>query len=148
MGSCSQCKAVTNEPPKSKRHPWAWPSGPMDRVHFDFFGLFNGKNYLVMVDSYSKWCEVTIMNNVKSESTIDVCRNLFSRYGLSNQVVTDNGTQFMSNEFETFCVRNGINHIPSVHYHQSSNGQVERFVQTIKKGLKMNKGDIQEKLVN
>ena len=117
----------------------------------DFFGPFYGKNYLIIVDSYSKWCEVIILSNTSSSHTIEACRSLFSKYGLPNQIVTDNGKQFTGNEFKTFCTRNGIKHVLTAPYHQSSNGQVERFVQTIKRGLKINdveKGDAQKKLDN
>ena len=36
---CTDCKRVENEPPKNK-HPWAWPSSPMDRIHLYYFGPF------------------------------------------------------------------------------------------------------------
>ena len=148
---CCQCKKVENAPPKDTTHPWAWPSKPMDRVHIDYFGPFYGKTYLILVDSYSKWCEVEVKKQIHATSTIDTCRLWFSKYGLPNQVVTDNGTQFTSNQFSEFCKRNGIKHITSAPFHQSSNGQAERFVQTINKGLKMNNiedGDAQLKLDN
>ena len=57
----------------------------------------------------------------------------------------------MSHEFQLFCEDNGIKHVTSAPYHQSSNGQAERFVQTVKKGLKMNnieEGNSQFKLHN
>ena len=142
---------MENAPPKDTTHPWAWPSKPMDRVHIDYFGPFYGKTYLILVDSYSKWCEVEVKKQIHATSTIDTCRLWFSKYGLPNQVVTDNDTQFTSNQFSEFCKRNGIKHITSAPFHQSSNGQAERFVQTIKKGLKMNNiedGDAQLKLDN
>ena len=44
---CTQCVKVANEPPKAQSHPWAWPSGPMDRIHLDFFGPFMGKCILL-----------------------------------------------------------------------------------------------------
>ena len=50
---CNECQQVANEPPKSRDHPWSWPSKPMDRVHLDFF-IYQNMNYLIMVDSYSK----------------------------------------------------------------------------------------------
>ena len=53
-------------------------------------------------------------------------------------MITDNGKQFTSDDFGRFCKSNGINHILTAPYHQSSNGQAERFVQTIKRGLKLN----------
>ena len=150
VSHCTDCKRVENEPPKNK-HPWAWPSSPIDRIHLDYFGPFYGKNYLVLVDSFSKWCEVAITRSINATSTLDICRNWFSRYGLLNQVITDNGTQFKSEEFRSSCAENGITHITTAPYHQSSNSQAERFVQIVKKGLIMNdieKGDAQRKLDN
>ena len=149
--ACVECKMVESNPPKIKNHPWRPASKPMDRVHLDFFGPFYGKMYFIMVDTYSKWCEVDIIRNIDANSTIDVCRQLFSRYGLPNQIITDNGGQFISDQFQRFCKNNGIIHLFTAPYHQSSNGQVERFVQTVKKGLKMNnidEGDAQKKLNN
>ena len=70
-------------------------------------------------------------------------------YGTPNQLVTDNGPQFISEEFRKCLLTNGIKHICTPIYHQSTNGQVERYVQIVKKGLKVNeceKGDMQNKL--
>ena len=148
---CTQCKKVENEPPKVKRHPWAWPCKPMDRIHIDFAGPYHGRHLLLMVDAYSKWCEVEIKSSTTAESTINTLRSWFARYGLPNQLITDCGSQFISNEFKTFCRRNGINLMFSAPYHQSSNGQVERFVQVVRKGLEMNdleKGNMQLRLNN
>eukprot|EP00731_Ephydatia_muelleri_P000635 Em0001g635a len=67
--------------------------------------------------------------------TIEVLRELFSSYGLPEQVVSDNGPQFVSAEFETFMRNNGIKHIQCAPYHPSSNGLAERFIQTFKKAM-------------
>ena len=42
------------------------------------------------------------MQSMTSEITIRVMRNLFTRHGLPLQVVSDNGRQFVSGEFQTF----------------------------------------------
>ena len=54
------------------------------------------KIFLVVVDSHSKWLEVEIMPSVTSESTIERLRNMFARYGVPMQLVSDNGPQFTS----------------------------------------------------
>ncbi|KAK7909343.1 hypothetical protein WMY93_014027 [Mugilogobius chulae] len=84
----------------------------------------------------SKWPEVAIMKNTSSEKTIEELRSMFSRYGLPQQLVSDNGPQLVSEEFETFMVENGIQHIKSAPYHPATNGLAERFVQTMKHALK------------
>ena len=132
---CDDCSRVANEPPKSVPHPWDWPTEPMDRIHIDYFH-YEGKMFLIMVDSYSKWMGIDIMPNTNSANTIRSLERWFTIYGLPNQLVTDN-------------VIKHIKHIYTPVYHQSTNGQVERYVQIVKKGLKVDKfekGDIQNKL--
>ena len=51
-------------------------------------------------------------------------------------VVSDNGSSFVSSEFKSFLQKNGIKHITSAPYHPSTNGLVERAVQTFKQGMK------------
>ena len=99
-------------------HPWIWPSRPMLRVHVDFVGRFMGRTFLLMVDSHSKWLEVIPMQSSTAKDTIDVLRNLFARHGLPQQLVSDNGAQFVAAEFQDFTKKNSIKHIRSAPYHQ------------------------------
>ena len=59
-------------------------------------------------------------------------RSLFARYGLPEEVVSDNGPQLASEEFSQFMEQNGVKftHVPP--YHPASNGAAERSVQTTK----------------
>ena len=56
-------------------------------------------------------------------------------------MVTDNGTAFKSEEFQKFLKSNGIRQVCSAPYHPASNGQEERYVQTIKQSLRKNKNE-------
>ncbi|UYV71015.1 K02A2.6-like [Cordylochernes scorpioides] len=74
------------------------------------YGPFMNNMFLI-VDSYSKCPEVIAMNSTTIKNTIKVLREIFSRYGIQEQVVIDNGPQFVSNEIKFFiksnvCVRN------------------------------------------
>ena len=97
----------------------------------------------VVVDAHSKWPQVLIiiMNSTTSQSMIEALCTLFGRYGLPTQLVSNNGSQFISSEFVHFLHLNGVKHIRSVPYHPSSNGQAESFVQTMKRSLKASKND-------
>ena len=79
------------------------------------------------------------MSSTTASSTIDVLRHLFSRYGLPEQLVSDNGPQFSSDQFELFMRQNGIKHYRSAPYHPATNGAVERFVKTFKQAIKTGK---------
>lgn len=50
--------------------------------------------------------------------------------------MTDNGTQFTSDEFELFLKNNAVKHLRTAAYHPSSNGEAERLVQTMKRSLR------------
>ena len=75
---------------------------------------------------------------------------MLARYGLYDQIVSDNGPQFTSTEFATFIKKSGVKHIRRALYHPASNGEAERFVQTFKHSLKASKNDtgtLNEKLI-
>ena len=110
---------------KSHTPSEVWPERPWQRVHIDFAGPLKGKMYFVLVDAHSKWPEVVEMQTTTAEKTIQVLRRMFAAYGLLEQVVSDNGSQFTSQEFAEFMKRNGIKHRKSTPYHPSTNGLAE-----------------------
>ena len=61
---------------------------------------------------------------------------MFSSYGIPEQLVSDNGPQFLSGEFGQFMKQNGMKHIKCATYHPSSNGQAEHFVPTFKEAIR------------
>ena len=70
-----------------------------------------GKMFLVVIDAHSKWLEVIPMSTSRALTTIQTLRTIFARLGIPESIVSDNGPQFVSAEFEQFCERNGIKHI-------------------------------------
>ena len=134
--SCVSCQSVKHAPSVAPLQPWIWPNQPWKRVHLDFAGPFQGAMFLLAVDAHSKWPEVHIMKDTTTTKTIDVLRNIFSSYGIPEQLVTDNGPQFISDDFAMFVRMNGIKHIRCAPYHPATNGLVERFVQSLKAALK------------
>ena len=102
----------------------------------DFAGPFLGHMFLIVVDTNSKWLEAEIMSSTTAEKTINRLRYIFSHYGLPEQLVSDNGLQFVSLEFKHFMKEIGIRHILVAPHHPRSNGQVEHFVAIFKKAMK------------
>jgi len=111
--TCAACKAVKNAPTKAPLHPWAWPTSPWQRVHVNFAGLFAGRMFLLVVDVHSKWPEIHIMPTTTASKIISVLREMFARYGLPQQLASDNGPQFITEEFSMFLRMNGVKHIKS-----------------------------------
>ncbi|PIO77383.1 integrase core domain protein [Teladorsagia circumcincta] len=139
---CSYCQETAKMPRKTALN--SWPDGKKlwNRVHIDYAGPINGMMYLVVVDSYSKWPEVSEMSSSTTKATLRELKMLFARYGNPKVIVSDNGTQFTSREFKEFCDEEGIEHIRSPPFHPQSNGQAERFVDTLKRSLlKLKEGE-------
>ena len=91
---------------------------------------------MVVVDAFSKFPEVVQMTNTTTHTTIPELRNIFSRHGLAEVLVSDNGSRLTSRDFEQFCSNNGILHRTSAAYKTSTNGQAERVVQILKSATK------------
>ena len=130
---CHQCQVNCKS---SAPAPWESPTCPWACIHIDHAGPFLGKQFLVLVDAYSKWLEVVPVPSLTSETTIRTLRGIFATHGLPELIVSDNGPSFTSKEFHEFVQRNGIRHVKCSPYHPASNGQAERAVQTFKEGLK------------
>ena len=82
----------------------------------------------IVADENSKWPEVIKMSSSTSTSeTIKLLLSLFSRHGLPDKLVSDNGPQFTSDEFKKFMSNCGILHIKTAPYHPQTNGEAERI---------------------
>ena len=132
---CEACALVKNSSPEVPLHPWKWATRPWQRIHVDF-AEFKGQMFLVVIDSFSKWLDVIPMTSTTAEKTVERLRTLFSTWGIVEELVSDNGPQFVSHIFKTFMEANGIKHTLVPAYHPSSNGAAERSVAVLKKALK------------
>ncbi|GFV13576.1 uncharacterized protein K02A2.6 [Trichonephila clavipes] len=147
--NCVDCARYKADPPKSKVHYWEYPSMPWERIHVDFAGPIFEHTFFLIVDAHSKWLEVYPMKVTTTKKTIECLRDSFARFGLPRVLVSDNGSQFTSYEFQRFMHKNGVRHKTSAPFKPSSNGQAERYVATLKQSLRaMHKyeGTIQQKL--
>lgn len=139
---CTACTLAAKSPTKTTLQSWPIPSKPWERLHIDYAGPVNGKYFLVAIDALSKWPEIFITTSMTATVTIEKLEEAFARFGIPDVIVSDNGTQFTSDQFKLFCSSNGIEHIRTSPFHPQSNGQAERFVDTLKRSLKKFEGEV------
>ena len=135
---CVTCQQLGNKPQKAPLNPWEWPSKPWNSLHLDYAGPFEGKMILVIIDSGTKYIDAHVMSSSTSAATVEKLHHTCALMGLPRTIVTDNGTPFTREQFETFCKMSGTKHICTSPYHPSSNGMAEKAVQSIKSALKKN----------
>jgi len=145
---CEACKAATNNPSKSPLIKFQEAEFPFDKIHIDFAGPFKGKTYLILIDAFTKWPEVFEMSSTNTDCTIERLKECFARFGLPRMIFSDNGRQFVSEEFENFCKNNGIIHRTSAPYHPSTNGLAENAVGCFKRSLLRALADKRNALLN
>ena len=110
---CLNCQLQANFPKRTRDTVWPESPSVWNRLHLDYAGPFLGFYWLIIVDAWSKWCEIQMLQKATSQETINICKRYFGIYGLPHVLVTDNGPQFSSHEFNEFCMTNNISHVTS-----------------------------------
>ncbi|KAK6021402.1 hypothetical protein OSTOST_12925 [Ostertagia ostertagi] len=104
------------------------------KITYGFGGDHRRQEMVGIVDAKSKWPEVVQMGLTTVEKTIEKLKDIFSLHDLPEQIVVDNGPQFIAKEFKEYCRRRSIE---LIFIHLTITilmGRTERFVQTFKKG--------------
>ena len=71
-----------------------------------------------------------------SSEVITQLKSTFARYGIPDEVVSDNGPQFSSRKFKQFAESWEFKHTTTSPKHPQANGQVENAIGTTKSVLK------------
>ncbi|XP_062541441.1 uncharacterized protein K02A2.6-like [Armigeres subalbatus] len=120
---CTSCTSAAKSPPQAQSQPWPRAEGPWLRLHIDYAGPLEGMYYLVVIDSFSKWPEILQTRSPTTSTTTTFLQECFSRFGIPLVIVSDNGSQFSSADFRTFCEKLGVIHFRAAPFHPQSNGQ-------------------------
>ena len=80
--------------------------------------------------------EVEAVRTIPASSAVKFIKGLVSRFGVPNRIITDNGSQFTSNLFKTYCANLGTQICYASVAHPQSNDQAERANAEVLKGLK------------
>jgi transposase InsO family protein len=91
---------------------------------------------LVAVDKFTKWVEVAPVTTQDSTAAINFIKSIVFRFGVPYSIITDNGTNFTSKEFKSYCEGLGIKLKFASVAHPKTNGQVEKTNGLICSGIK------------
>lgn len=114
---------------------------PFQRVAMDLTGPFplsrrRNRYVVVIVDYFTKWTEAYALPDMEAKTVARVFVEEFCcRFGVPEEVHTDQGGQFRSALYHQLCCLLGISRTRTTAYHPMSDGLVERFNRTLKSML-------------
>ena len=133
--ACLPCQVVTPIYTRELLKMSVLPDNPFDEVSIDFASV-NGETLLLLVDDYSRFPFVEPVSSTSASVVIPKLDKLFAMFGTPRVVKSDNGPPFNGEEFAKFAQVLGFKHRKVAPLWPRANGEVERFVKTLKKCVK------------
>ena len=136
--TCHGCQLVGKPLPPEPMKRTELPTQPWQDLAVDLLGpLPTGEYLLVVVDYFSRFFEVAVTKSVTSGKMISCLEAMFATHGLPLSIKTDNGPQFVSQEFEVYLKDNNIEHRTSTPMWPQANGEVERQNRSLLKVMRV-----------
>ena len=129
---CDVCMAHHNSPGKEPINQHEFAARPWAKVGADLCDM-QGRTLLVVSDYYSNFIEVENITRANTSGISKALKAMFSRYGVPDVLISDNGPQFSSEEFSIFARKWGFEHVTSSPHYPQSNGKAENAVKTVKR---------------
>uniref|UniRef100_A0AAQ4Q9F2 Gypsy retrotransposon integrase-like protein 1 n=1 Tax=Gasterosteus aculeatus aculeatus TaxID=481459 RepID=A0AAQ4Q9F2_GASAC len=136
--SCPQCQLV-NQPaiPKAPLRPLPLMELPFERLGMDLIGPFHrsARGYrfvLVLVDYATRYPEAVPLRSISAKSVAQELFQVISRVRIPKEILTDQGTSFMSRTLRELYELLGVKSVRTSVYHPQTDGLVERLNKTLK----------------
>ena len=134
--TCHTCLALLPKQAKEPIHPGPVATYPFQIVYQDIF-TWKNRQFLVTVDAYSDYFEVDDLgHSATTARVVAASERHFARYGSPVELHSDNGPQFISNEYREFLNQWGVTLVTSSPYYPQGNGKAEAAVKVAKRLLK------------
>ncbi|KAK2552099.1 Transposon Ty3-I Gag-Pol polyprotein [Acropora cervicornis] len=140
VSRCTICLEHRRQNAKEPMIPFRVPTKPWELVATDLF-TWDKSEYFIIVDYHSRFFEVAKLPDTKSITFITHVKSTFPRHGIPSEVISDNGPQYSSKEFESFAKSWEFKHTTTSPLNPKANGLVEKAVQTVKSLLPKAKQD-------
>ncbi|XP_071698959.1 uncharacterized protein [Rutidosis leptorrhynchoides] len=106
--------------------PWPFCKWAIDIVGPFPKGAGNAEYLVVAIDFFTKWVEAKPLRTITSNQVRDFFwESIVCRFGVPNEIVSDNGTQFEGNPFRSWCQDLNIKQLFTSVVHPQANGQCE-----------------------
>ena len=128
---CEGCQFYSNMAHKPasalKTIPLVWPFfvWGLDMVGPLRMGGSSFTHVLVAVDKFTKWIEAKPIKSLEASTVVSFIRELTFRYGVPHSIITDNGSNFDSDEFRAFCASQGTRVAYASVAHPSRTGKLK-----------------------
>ena len=142
--SCDICQKTVNKGsvPKVPLQKMPLIDMPFKRVAIDLIGPISpsseaGHRYiLTLVDYAMRYPEAVPLKNIDTETVAEALVDIFSRLGIPEEILSDLGTQFVSDCMKEVARLLSIKQLTTTPYHPMCNGLTEKFNGTLKTTLK------------
>uniref|UniRef100_A0A146M517 RNA-directed DNA polymerase n=1 Tax=Lygus hesperus TaxID=30085 RepID=A0A146M517_LYGHE len=135
--SCESCSRLKAGGPKAPIQMVQIPGQPMELVSMDIVdpGVRTPEGYryiLTHIDHATRYAGAIPLKTQTAEEVARVfVKDIVLRWGTPKQLLTDQGTNFMSQLMKEVCRTLGVSQLRTTPYHPQSNGVVERFHRTL-----------------
>ncbi|GFS19330.1 Gypsy retrotransposon integrase-like protein 1 [Elysia marginata] len=115
---------------------------PFKRVAMVIVGPINppseaGHRFILILINYAtRYAEAVPLRKIDTETVAEALVGIYSRLGVPEEVLSDQGTQFMSDCMKEVCRLLGIKQKATAPYHPMCNGLMEGFNATLKTCLR------------
>ena len=111
-------------------------ANPFLRIAMDIFSPLartkaGNKYVLVTMDYATEWPEAYALRNSTADTIVNCLIDLSARVGIPQELLRDNGTNFISNEVQQFCQSIWVHQIQTSPYHPEIDSMVEHFNSTL-----------------
>lgn len=138
--SCQTCqqRKISRERPSGQMRSFD-ARAPLDLIAIDCLDLQESMNHrkhvIVAVDVFTRFVSGKAIKNLKSSCFEKFLLEFIGRFGIPNQILTDNAPIFVNESVKELTLKFNIDHRKSTPHHHEGNAVAERMIQTVQEKL-------------